>query len=201
MNNKFAHNKWPIFIWIIVLWSLGTVALGYTAFTSTPSTNSTAFIETVKIVFLALGGLGVVLPTYISAVNAIEARCSEKLENTFKLIEQWDDPLIFEARKFTRELKKRKDSLSDIALVDEIDKNPELKQSVILLINYFDRIRVSEETGRIDVALFNRSLGVVMSDYHHRFRPYVATLGVLYGRQADYLAHWDRILELAKVTK
>ncbi len=193
MNNKFLQAKWKIFVGIIVLWLLGTCALGFIAYTSSPPTGSSSLIETIKIIFLSLGGLGVVLPTYINAVNAIEARSTEKLENTFRLIEKWDDPLMFKARSFTRELKKRKERLSDVDLVAEIEGNSDLKQSVILLINYFDQIRVSEETGRIDAALFNRSLGPVMSDYHGRLRPYVKSMG------EQNLPDWDKINDLSKI--
>lgn len=195
MNNHFIESKWRIFVWINLLWILGTIALGYIAYTSAPPTGSSSLIESIKIVFLSLGGLGVVLPTYINAFNAIEGRQTQKIENTFRLIEKWDDPLMFEARKFTRELKLRQHSLSANELVSEIDSNPELKQSIILVMNYFDQIRVSEETRRIDIPLFNRSLGPVMQDYCHRLRPYVEKQG------AQFLADWDRILELSKLVK
>lgn len=194
MNESAIKHKWKIFAWINFLWLLGTLALGYIAYFSPPPEGSTKVIESVKIIFLSLGGLGVILPTYISAFNAIESRSTTVLENTFRLIEKWDDPLMFEARKFTRELKGKKSSLSDDQLVAEIEGKPELKQSIILVLNYFDQIRVSEETGRVNVALFNRSLGPVMQDYHHRFRPYVAKQG------AQYLQDWDRILDLSKKT-
>ena len=193
MNDRFIGAKWKIFLWINVLWLLGVIALGYVAYTSSPPAGSSNTIEAVKIIFLALGGLGVVLPTYINAFNAIESRATDKLENTFRLLEKWDDPLMFGARKFTRELKAQKASLSDNDLVLKIDGDPELKQSVILLLNYFDQIRVSEETKRIDVKLLNKSLGIVMQDYHHRFRPYVEKQG------KEYLRDWDKLLELSKI--
>lgn len=193
MKNKFVENKWKIFVSVIVFWMVGMLALGYIAYTSTPPSGSSKLIESVKIVFLSLGGLGVVLPTYINAMNAIEGRNVEKLENTFRLIEKWDDPLMFAARKFTRELKAQKGKLSDEALVEKIEGDPELKHSIILVINYFDQIRFSEKTKRIDCALFNKSLGPVMKDYHQRFRPWVQTHGEL------YLKDWDDLLELAKI--
>lgn len=84
------------------------LALAHIAYNSTPPTGSSKIIETVKIIFLSLGGLWVVLPTYINAMNAIESRATEQLENTFRLIEKWDDPLMFAARKFTRDLKGKK---------------------------------------------------------------------------------------------
>lgn len=194
MNDTAIKHKWKIFLWINFLWVLGTLALGYIAYSSPPPGGSSKIIETVKIIFLSLGGLGVILPTYINAFNALESRSTAILENTFRLIEKWDDPLMFEARKFTREMKSRKSSLSDDELVNEIEGNPELKQSIILVLNYFDQIRISEETGRVNVALFNRSLGPVMQDYHHRFRPYVA-------KQGDQnLQDWDRINDISKKT-
>ena len=101
---------------------------------------------------------------------------------------------MFAARKFTRQLKAEKSKLSDESLVAKIENDQDLKQSIILVLNYFDQIRVSEETGRIDAVLFNRSLGPVMEDYHHRFRPYVATLG------ERHLADWDEVLKLSKKT-
>jgi len=192
LNETAIKHKWKIFLWINFLWLLGTLALGYIAYSSPPPEESSKIIETVKIIFLSLGGLGVILPTYISAFNTIESRSTTVLENTFRLIEKWDDPLMFEARKFTREMKARKSSLSDDQLVAEIEGNPELKQSIILVLNYFDQIRISEETGRVNIALLNRSLGSVMQDYHHRFRPYVAK------QSAQHLQDWDRILELSK---
>lgn len=192
MNEGILKSKWRVFVWINILWIFGTIALGYIAFESDPPTGSTKLIEVAKIVFLSLGGLGVILPTYISAFNAIEARSTQVLENTFRLIEKWDDPMMFAARKFTRELKAEKSKLSDDDLVEKIENDQGLKQSIILVLNYFDQIRVSEKTGRIDAVLFNRSLGPVMQDYHHRFRPYVA-------KQGDkYLEDWDEVLALSK---
>lgn len=194
MNESIIKSKWKIFVWINLLWMLGTLALGYIAFSSDPPTGSTKLIEVAKIVFLSLGGLGVVLPTYISAFNAIESRSTQILENTFRLIEKWDDPLMFAARKFTRELKAEKSRLSDEQLIERIESDLELKQSIILVINYFDQIRVSEKTGRINAALFNQSLGPVMQDYYQRFRPYLA-------RQGDkYLADWEEVYALSRRT-
>lgn len=64
---------------------------------------------------------------------------------------------------------------------------------MILLINYFDQVRVSEKTKRINCVLFNQSLGPVMIDYHNRLRPWVETHG------EQYLKDWDELPELAKI--
>lgn len=169
--------KWYLFWTIIIFCVLGTISLSYIAYTSTPPTNSTTFIEVTKTVFLCLGGLGVILPLYINATNAIESRITDKIENTFALIEKWDDPHLFEARKLTREICNRRSSISDEALIEQIQNNEDLKQSVILLANYFEAVRFSIINERIDKKQFSLSLGFVIKSSIQIFEPYFKTCG------------------------
>jgi hypothetical protein len=169
--------KWHLFWAITILCGLGTIGLGYIAYTSAPPTNSTTFIEVTKTVFLCLGGLGVILPLYINATNAIEGRTGEKIENTFSLIEKWDDPHLFSARKLTREIRDARSSLSDDDLIAKIKNDDELRQSVILVSNYFEQVRFSIINERIDVKQFKSTLGSVIKDIIKRFEPYFKTLG------------------------
>ena len=165
-------SKWPLFWVITVFCILGTFALGYIAYASTPPTNSSTFIEVTKTIFLCLGGLGVILPLYINATNAIESRSSEKIENTFQLIEKWDDPHLFSARKLTRQIRDERSTLSDDDLVNKIKADEELRQSVILVCNYFEQVRFSITNSRIDVCQFKTTLGPVIKDIIKRFDPY-----------------------------
>ena len=169
--------KWHLFWVITALCICGTLGLGYIAYTSTPPSNSSIFIEVTKTVFLCLGGLGVILPLYINATNSIESRACEKIENTFSLIEKWDDPHLFSARKLTREIRDTRSSLSDNNLVEKIKGDDELKQSVILVANYFEQVRFSVINKRIDVEQFKSTLGPVIKDILKRFEPYFKTLG------------------------
>lgn len=169
--------KWHIF-WIIIFFcGLGTMALGYIAHKSPPPESSSTFIEVTKTIFLCLGGLGVILPLYINAINTIEGRESTKIENTFSLITKWDDPHLFAARKLTRDIKDKRSSISDDDLVKQIKENPELRQSVILVINYFELVRFSILNNRIDNGQFSASVGPVIIDIIHRFRPFFKSLG------------------------
>jgi hypothetical protein len=169
-------HKWHLF-WVVTgLCLLGTVALGYIAYTNAP-VNSTKFIEVTKTVFLCLGGLGVILPLYINATNAIEARVGVKIENTFYLIEKWDDPHLLEARKMTRSIRDDRSSLSDNDLIKKINDDANLKQSVVLVGNYFELVRFSIANERIDTKQFKATLGSVIIDIIKRFEPYFKTLG------------------------
>lgn len=169
--------KWQLFWAITVLCILGTVALGYIAYSSIPPTNSSTFIEVTKTIFLCFGGLGIILPLYINATNSIEGRAGGKIENTFSLIEKWDDPHLFSARKLTREIRDSRSSLSENDLIDKIKNNEELKQSVILVSNYFEQVRFSIINDRIDAKQFKATLGPVIIDIITRFEPYFKTLG------------------------
>ena len=103
------------------------------------------------------------------------------------LIQKWDDPHLFQARKYTRRLKDRKSELSDNQLISEINKDEELKQSVILVMNYMDQVRVSIRVNRVDIKLLKQSLGEVILDICRRFRPFVKNQG------EQYIKDWDEL--------
>jgi len=169
--------KWYLFAGIIVFCLLGTMALGYIAYTSAIPSSSSTFIEVTKTVFLCLGGIGVLMPIYLGAMDSIESRKYSKIENTFNLIVKWDDPHLFSARKLTRDIKGKRSSISDDDLVKEINDSDELKQSVILVFNYFEHVRFSILNERIDTEQLKGSLGVVILDIIARFKPFFKTMG------------------------
>ncbi|MFT4924526.1 MAG: hypothetical protein ACI8WB_000604 [Phenylobacterium sp.] len=187
---RLIKEKWYVFLWINILWILGTTSIGYSTYVGTIPAGSTNTIETIKIVFLALGGLGIILPTYINATNTIEGRHYQILENTYNLIEKWDDPQLFEARKLIRDLIERKSQLSDDELLDKIEKDALLKQSFILVLNYFEQVRFSININRIDVAMYKNSMGKVAKKTCGFFRPYLETRG------SNALADWDELVTL-----
>lgn len=179
--------KWHLFWVIIIFCGLGTFGLAAISYTSTPPSGSSVFIEVTKTVFLSLGGIGVILPLYINATNAVESRSSEKIENTFRLIEKWDDPHLFMARKLTREIRDEREKLSSIDLVKKIQGNDELRQSVILVLNYFEQVRFSVVNKRIDVAQFKSAMGPIIEDIIVRFEPYIKTFGNIYIKDLQQL--------------
>ena len=169
--------KWKILIAFVALYLLGVTGAGWHTF---DSTKVSPIIETIKIVFIMLGGLGVILPTYLNVWQSLETAellkdqtRRGKIENTFSLIQQWDDASLFAARKFTREMKEQHSSLSPDQLKAKIDQTPELKQSIILVFNYFDSVRVSIENDRVEASVIGRSLGGVFHDMHERFKPWI----------------------------
>ncbi|MEB7712773.1 DUF4760 domain-containing protein [Kluyvera cryocrescens] len=168
--------KWHLFWVIIAFCSLGTIGLALFAYMSEPPAGSSVVMEVMKTVFLCLGGIGVIMPLYINATSAVEGRTVSKIENTFRLIERWDDPHLFAARKFTRDIGEKRKSLSDKKLIKEIRSDNEVKQSVILVANYFEQVRFSLINDRIDAKQFKSALGAVVLQIIERFMPYFKTL-------------------------
>lgn len=132
-----------------------------------------ATIEIVKFALIALGGLGVVLPVYLSASQAIIDSRQKIIENTVDLIQKWDDPSLLAARMFTRDLKDKKESLSDNDFCAKIQAEPKLRHSIILVFNYFDYFRISIETDRVDKDILKHSLGNMVIDIADRFTPWL----------------------------
>jgi len=173
----FGGKKWTWFFWINILWILGTIGLGVYTFQQPVASGESQFIETMKVVFLSLGGLGVILPTYLSVFHSIENKNESKIENSFQLIERWDNEHLHKARNFTRKLKDDRASLSNDELVTRITNDEELRQSVILVMNYFDNIRVSLKAGRVDKELLVNAMGPVFDDLYYRLLPFIESLG------------------------
>jgi hypothetical protein len=165
-------KKWPIFYGVALTCLLGCLALIYGTYQMEPPQNSSTFIEVTKMIFLCLGGMGVLLPITLSVMNSQEQRKFEKIENTFDLISKWDDEHLLKARNYTREIKKNRKNISDEQLIAQIEENEELEQSVILVTNYFEHVRFSLKQNRIEKELFKSSLGITLVPIIDRFWPY-----------------------------
>ena len=168
---------WAVFWFVVACLLLATAVVARTVYGASPPSNSSPFFEAVKASMLCLGGIGVVLSTYFTAVNAFVQRKSDCIKNTFDLLTRWDDSHLFQARKLTRRMKEKKEDTSNNQLVEEIEKSEDLKNSVILVLNYFEHVRFSIITNRIDKELFKQSLGITVIDIIDRFLPFARKQG------------------------
>ena len=123
--------KWTLLGVFVVLYLIGVAGVGWHTFDATDSAKASPIVEVIKIVFIMLGGLGVILPTYLNVWQSLEtAELLEdqvqrnKIENTVKLIEQWDDKSLLEARNFTRVLNEQQSILSPVELKSKSTKLP-----------------------------------------------------------------------------
>lgn len=198
--NFFIKYKWHFYFFIVGIFLLTAVIFTISSYDYSSSAlqknlNLNPVFEATKSFLLGISGAGVVSTMLLSVLNSIEDRYVKIIENTYTHITKWDDAHLAAARKFTRGLKEQKFKMSDEEFLKHIDDNEDLKHSISLVCNFFENVRISYKTNRIDMKLFNSSLGYVMEDYHHRLRPYVKKNG------EAYLKDWDEILELSKIGK
>jgi uncharacterized protein DUF4760 len=137
----------------------------------TRTTASTA--EVVSSTFAVLGGLAVILTLYFNIWQSIETNDRQTVENTFALLRSWDDSALLVARRFTRELGDRQSQLAPDQLVKEINSNTDLRQSVVLVLNFVEHVAYSMRTGRVDVAAVRRALGSILINIHQRLLPWI----------------------------
>ena len=95
------------------------IGVCWQTYQDTDPAKASQLLETIKMLFLMLGGLGVIISTYFNIWQSLETAELLKdqirrtqIENTYSIIEKWDDDALFAARKFTRELKARQRTLS-----------------------------------------------------------------------------------------
>lgn len=192
-------DKW---FWLVISAIVVTIGCGVTAvwIGTDPTTRLVKIVETTAAM---LAASGVVLATYLNIKQSRETlrRLAEdnhrteklrleqlerdKLEETFRLIEKWDDPHYLEARKFSRELGKDVKNLTPDALIKKVNEDPSLRSSVGLMLNYFDYIRLSLKHERVHAELIKAQLAPVAILTLDRFGSWIATLEPTYRKDID----------------
>ncbi len=155
-------------------------------------------VKMVELAATMLAAAGVMLATYISYRQAKDAlsrtaaeRKRDKLEETFRLIEKWDDPHFLDARKLSVALGKEFKKTSPDDIVKKVDDDAELRSSVSLMLNYFDFIRLSIKHDRLDLEIIKKQLGPVAIITLDRFDAWIKTQNQIY--QTD-IAEFRRFL-------
>ena len=192
--------KWKLLIVIVVLWLCGTIGIAWHTYSTCSSASSVGttppatpipapspLAESVKFALLMLGGLGVIMPTYLNIWQSLETSniYSERLrfdraDNAYKILERWNNPGLLEARRFTREMKALHKKLSPNEIVNRINTNKQLQESVILVFNYWDGVRISINTNRADGDLLKDNCHSAFIDIYERFLPWIETQSAQY---------------------
>lgn len=131
-----------------------------------------------------LAAAGVMVATFISYRQGKDAvardeenKQRDKLEETFRLIEKWDDPHFLAARKLSVEIGKQSEKLAPVDLIARVEENADLRSSVSLMLNYFDYIRLSIKHDRVDVEILKQQLGPVAKITLNRFDAWIKKQG------------------------
>lgn len=177
---RFLKSKWFWLSLIVLSWILGGGVLVCRAHDAAAPDAKT--LETIKMAFLILGGMGVVLPTYWNIWQTVEngKYISDRtrfdiVENTYRLIEKFDDPSLKDARFFCREIRNNKANLTEAQLVKTINEDRKLQDSVLQVFNYWENVRVSIVSERVDEQMLADSLAPVFNLHFDTFKPWIDT--------------------------
>jgi len=160
------------------LWILLGVFTCFSAYSSASAGNE--LVETIKMGLLMIGGLGVVVAIVYQAESLAENSKQlsgkidfDKVENSFELLKDWDNPSLLETRKYTREIKKRRDSISDKDLLDEISSTNDLEHSLVMTFNFWEQIYLSLISNRVDEKIIKKAFSQVYCDMYQRFEVWI----------------------------
>jgi hypothetical protein len=158
----------------VLLWLALGAGLVMQVWNATQGANRT--IECIKVGFIVFGGLGVVLPAYLNFWQSAEtaALADQRLawdkevfefrkrwdlrENALKLVDEWDAERLAKARKSIRKLRDERNALSSDQLVEKVNANDDLRDDLIRIFNFWDGVRASVESERVDETIVYQSL-------------------------------------------
>jgi len=170
-------KKWGVCFVLTFCWIIGTI--GLILLIQVPQNSSRSF-EIVKLLFLSIGGYGVVMATYFNIYNSLENTQYikdqinfTKTENSFRFMERWDSPSLKQARDFTREVKKERSKISDDELRNRILNDKELERSVITAFNYWEEIYMSIQHKRVNEDVLKKAFDSTYCDMYDRFKVWI----------------------------
>ena len=149
-------KKWTVIVGLGIVWMIGTILYCKYIIPDNPK-DSTWAIESGKFTLLALSGYGILFTVLLSSFNSLEATQNmlykikwDKTENSFGFMERWDSPSIKQARDISRTIRSEHESISIEELIHRVDSEPDLKRSVITMLNFFEEMYLSILADRVD---------------------------------------------------
>ena len=145
------------------------------------------YIEYFKVNGILFAVYGTIVSIWLSLTKQLESTrlyhekvINDRRNNSWKLMEKWDSDTIMEARDFTREIKARKNAITNDDLikeieesdVDESDKHKNLKRSLISCYNFFETLKTTMDNELSDKEMLKDSFQDVFVDIYTRFEPY-----------------------------
>jgi len=163
---------------ISLLWVILILLASYTAYNS--AQEGKEIIEAIKTALLMIGGLGVVISIVYQAesmlINSKQISQKiefDKIENSFELLKDWDNSSLLEARKYTRQIKKERQTISDDKLLEKIKEDLDLEHSLVMTFNFWEQVYLSINKDRVDSSILEIAFKDIYLDMHKRFEVWI----------------------------
>ncbi|EOH5729743.1 hypothetical protein ACL93P_001744, partial [Campylobacter jejuni] len=155
---KILKNKYFI-LWMIGLFAIVCLCL--------------YFNLEVKIIASAISAYAVSISLVLNAYSIFEKTRADKFNLTMQLLSKWDEKHFIEARDYTREQQNIKEKKGDEEILKEIKEKPELKRSIIMMMNYFETLQTFIENNRIDEGIIMEHFAHMLKDILERYDCYL----------------------------
>lgn len=176
---EFIKVLWPPFIFF----ALALFSLIYF------KNNTKLVMEVVQLFSFTFAGYSVIF----ASLNKINDSFFQKKSRAFDMITRWDSDDLLKARSYSRAVKEKKSKITENRLFKNINSNKDLKQSVILLSNFGEQIRIGIENSLIDKSIIVGVLPAII-DILERFRPFF----LKYDDNIKFMAEYDDNIEYLK---
>lgn len=130
MLNYIKNKKYWIIGWFII-----ALLIALTLWFSLESLE-----ERIKAIVSSISAFAVSISLLINAYYIFARSQERKFELTFQIINKWDDEHFMQARDYTRQQQDISKEKGENEILQTIQDKPELKRSVILMLDYFEVI-------------------------------------------------------------
>ncbi len=152
-----TKGNWIAVVTVTLLWFIGAIGLYI-------------YSKDIQQLFFSINFFAVIIATTINLLSALEQVRSRKTDNTFKYMEMWDDSLLTEARKYTRDILQQSNTKAPDQIYEDIDKNIELKKSIVSVFNFWQLIYLSIEAGRVEKRTLERAFSGAYKKFYETFQ-------------------------------
>ena len=132
MLNYIKNKKYWIIGWFII-----ALLIALTLWFSLESLE-----ERIKAIVSSISAFAVSISLLINAYYIFARSQERKFELTFQIINKWDDEHFMQARDYTRQQQDISKEKGENEILQTIQDKPELKRSVILMLDYFEVIEI-----------------------------------------------------------
>jgi hypothetical protein len=164
----------PVLLGLIFAWLILTAL--YPMIAGIPE-KSNYILEILKSLPKSVPVCGVLFTVLLMSFNSLEtssnirdSKIFNRDINSFKLLDRWDEPLLQEVRKITREWQKKRSETSDNDLTAKIEANEDkLEDSLIAMSNFFETIYLQVENNTVNEVLLKSAFKEIYIDIFKRF--------------------------------
>lgn len=159
MLNYIKNKKYWIIGWFII-----ALLIALTLWFSLESLE-----ERIKAIVSSISAFAVSISLLINAYYIFARSQERKFELTFQIINKWDDEHFMQARDYTRQQQDISKEKGENEILQTIQDKPELKRSVILMLDYFEVIESVLQKNMADEDIIMRHFAHMINDILKRY--------------------------------